>query len=335
MCYYFIKRQSRMTKTNPYPKHTIGEHIVPFQLTFNKEDSVEEALSLIQKRIGSWPNTESVFVVDKDNKLVGAIEFKELLTAKPKQMLEGIMKSSFESLTDRSHQGTAIKLAVKEGVESIPITDQNGHFLGIIDAGQIFKIMHEEHIEKLMHFSGILNNEAFVNAYKLKITSSVRARIPWLILGLAGGFLSTFIIKGFDHTLQEELSLAFFIPLIVYINAAVGYQTQTIFVRFSSLEKVSLKKVLLYELKVTFLISLILSFGVFIFGSLWIGMRVAEIVAVSMFIGVMFSTIIGVLIPWFLENMEKDPAIGSGPFTTIIQDLLSVTIYFSIASALL
>ena len=332
-----MKKDSSYPKgtSSAYPKHTIGEHIVPFQLTFLKDETIEKVLSTIQKRRFSWPNTESVFVIDKDNKLVGAIEFKELLTAKPDQQLEDMMNRSFKSLTDHSHQNTAIKLAVKEGIELIPVTDQNGHFLGIIDADQIFKIMHEEHIEKLMHFTGILKTEAFVDAYKSKISTSVRARIPWLILGLIGGIASTFIIKGFDHTLREEIALAFFIPLIVYINAAVGYQTQTIFVRYSSLEKVSLKKILLYELRVAFLISLILSFGVFIFATLWIGMRVAEIVSLSMLIGVITSAIIGISIPWLLNKLGKDPAIGSGPLTTIIQDLLSVAIYFSIASTLL
>jgi magnesium transporter len=326
---------AKAVPSSAYAKHTIGEHIVPFNLTFSKDETVEKTLLFIQKKIGSWPNTESIFVLDSDNKLLGFAELKKLLSAKPKETLGNVMDNDFDFLTDRPHQNTAIKLAIKERVESIPVTDQNGHFLGIIDAGQILKIMHEEHIEKLMRFSGVVNSETFVDAYKSKVAVSVRSRLPWLLLGLTGGIVSTFIIQVFDHTLEEELALAFFIPLVVYINAAVGYQTQTIFVRSITFDKIALLKVLLYEFKVGIIVGAILSVATFVISSFWIGFSVSEIVALSMFGGILTSVLLGVLIPWLLEKAGKDPAIGSGPFTTIVQDLISVGVYFSIASLLL
>jgi len=143
------------------------------------------------------------------------------------------------------------------------------------------------------------------------------------------------MIKVFEHTLTKELSLAFFIPVIVYMNAAVGNQTQTIFVRYSSIEKISFKKSFWYEFRASIIVAAVLSFTIFIFALFWFGMTVANIVAISMFTGVVSSVMIGTLIPWVFEKLRKDPAIGSGPFTTIIQDLLSILIYFSIASALL
>ncbi|OGM27954.1 hypothetical protein A2962_03475 [Candidatus Woesebacteria bacterium RIFCSPLOWO2_01_FULL_39_61] len=324
-----------MTKANLYPKHSIGEHIIPFELMFDKSDTVEYVLSSIRKKTGSWPNSESIYVVDKENKLTGAIEFKRLLTSNPKERLLNLMPRDTDFLTDRSHQNTAVKLAINKNLESIPIVDQNGHFLGIIDSGQILKIMHEEHVEKLMHFSGILDNESLADAYKAKISGVFRARIPWLLLGLIGGIFSTLVIKLFDHTLEKELSLAFFIPLIVYMNAAVGAQTQTIFVRFSAFEKISFKKSMLYELKVALLVGATIAIGMFFFATIWLGSKIAEIVSLSIFIGVVSSVVIGTFIPWFLQRKGKDPAIGSGPFATIIQDLLSVIIYFSIAAYLL
>ena len=324
-----------MKKDASYPKHSIGEHVIPFPLTFFRDETVKEVLSEITREVGNWPNTEVIFVIDKQNKLTGSIEFKKILSANSNQILEKLMDKDFIYLTDHSHQASAIKLAVKEGIESIPIIDQERHFLGIIDAGQIFKIMHEEHVEKLMHFSGILNNESLIYAYKTKVFNVFRARIPWLVLGLIGGIFSTIIIKNFDYTLKKELSLAFFIPLVVYMNAAVGAQTQTIFVRYSALEKMSFKKAILYEIKVAILVGITVALGVFIFTSFWLGTKIAEIVALSMFSGVICSVVIGTIIPWALQKSGKDPAIGSGPFATILQDLLSVIIYFSIASALL
>ena len=324
-----------MTKANSYPSHSIGKHVVPFQLVFHKNDTVEKTVATIRKKIGSWPNTEVVFVIDKQKKLIGAVDFRKLVSAPTQNSLEQIMGKDFIVLTDHSHQSSAVKIAIKRGVESIPVTTSDGSFLGIIDAGQIFKIMHEEHIERLMHFSGILDNESFIEAYKSKIPKAVQSRLPWLALGLIGGILSTLVIKSFDHTLQEELSLAFFIPLVVYMNAAVGNQTQTIFVRYSALEKVSFRKATMYELKVAAVVGAILSLGVLIFSSFWIGVRVSRIVSLSMFSGILISVLLGTFIPWLLQKMGKDAAIASGPFSTIIQDLISVVIYFTIASFLL
>lgn len=324
-----------MKKDSPYPKHVLGEHIVPFQLTFDKDETVENTLSFIRKKVGSWPNTENIYVLDKNKKLIGSVEFKKLVSAKPNVALSELMEKAL-ALTDHSHQGTAIKLAVKEGIESIPIIDQNGHFLGIIDAGQIFKIMHEEHIERLMHFSGILNDESLIHPYSSKTLHVVKARLPWLILGLFGGMLATSIVAQFSHTLEKELALAFFIPVIVYINDAVGTQTQTVFVRYASLEKVKLIKSLLYETKVSIFVGISLSLIIFFFTLTWFKeVTFAAIVGTSMFLGILSSAAIGTIIPWLLQKLGKDPAIGSGPFTTILQDLLSIIIYFSIATTLL
>ena len=324
-----------MKKDASYPKHSIGEHIVPFLLVFPKDEIVSKVVSFIREKIGSWPNSESVFVVDKQNKLIGAVEFKIILSANQNQKLETIMNKDLVFLTDHSHQASAVKLAVKEGIESIPIIDQGGHFLGIIDSGQILKIMNEEHIDKLMHFSGILDNESMVHAYKSKIFNVVFARLPWLILGLIGGIFSTIIIKSYAGTLEQELSLAFFIPVIVYMNAAVGYQSQTIFIRYSAFEKQNLKRALLYELRVALIVGVVLALGIFLFTYFWIGLMVSKIVALSMFFGIIASVLLGTFIPWLLQKLGKDPAIGSGPFTTIVQDLMSVLIYFSIATILL
>jgi magnesium transporter len=119
------------------------------------------------------------------------------------------------------------------------------------------------------------------------------------------------------------------------MNDAVGTQTQTIFVRLSALEKINLLKTLIFELKISLLVATPIAVGIFIFTAIWLGSTIGEIVGLSMFLGMLSSALIATLIPWTLERLGKDPAIGSGPFTTIIQDLLSIIIYFKVASILL
>lgn len=324
-----------MTDKPLYPKHSLGEHIVRFDLVFNKSQSVENTLSGIQKLKGSWPNSESIYVVDDSNKLVGVVDFKNLLSAKADSKLSEIMNRKFESVTSHSHQNTAINIAVKKGVESIPVVDNELHFLGILDAGAIFKIMHEEHIDKLMNFSGILTSGDYTDMLRTKVSKLIKERLPWLLFGLLGGIFATIIVEKYELVLKEVVALAFFIPVIVYINDAVGTQTQTIFVRLSALETVPFKKYFLQELKIALVVGASLSALIFVFILFWFrDPAIGAVVGLSMLCGIISSVFIGTFFPWLLQKMGKDPAIGSGPFTTIIQDLLSILIYFSIASFL-
>lgn len=319
-----------------YPKHSLGDHVIPFQLVFGKNETVEKTISEVQKLKGSWPNSENIYVIDEDRKLVGEIAFNTLLSSPHKLKLKEIMNKKFESLTSHSHQSTAVTIALKHDIESIPVVDRELHFLGIIDAGAIFKIMHEEHMEKLMHFSGILNSEDYTDMLKQKMGKLVKERLPWLLFGLFGGILATIIVERFEVVLQEVVTLAFFIPVIVYISSAVGTQTQTIYVRLSALEKVPFKKYFIQQFKITVLLSAALSVAMFTFIAVWFrDIAVGFVVGLSMLAGILSSVFIGTFFPWFLQKMGKDPAIGSGPFTTIIQDLLSIVIYFSIATVLL
>lgn len=320
-----------------YPHSTIGEHIVPYQLVFKRKDTLGHVLSKIKRSTDVWPSTQSVFVLDKEEKLIGAVDFRKLLVGDPNQVLGEITNRDFESLTDHSHQSTAIKLAIKKGVESIPVTDQEGHFLGIMNPEQIFKIMNEEHIERLMHFSGILSSEEFINSSKISFRKALMGRLPWLIVGLSGGVVAAHIIGFFEKTLENQLILATFIPLIVYMADAIGTQTETIFVRNVAIEPLlNLKKFLLKELIVGLTIAsicgLLVSLYSFIrFNSPYLGI----VLGLSLFCATLIAIVVGTLIPWLINKLKKDPALGTGPLTTVIQDVASVTVYFFIASALL
>jgi len=255
-----------MSEDKPEHKtHSIGQHTVPCKLTFARRDKVAHVIKSIRESRSDWPNSENVFVVNSNGKLVGVVDFQKLLSATPQSRLEEIMDRKFDSVTDHSHQHHVARLAIQKGCQTVPVTNQEGVFLGIIDEGQILKILHEEHVEDLMRFSGIIANEADLDVNKLSITKMLAKRIPWLILGLIGGMIATKIVGNFEGTLQKELALAFFIPVIVYMNDAVGTQTQTIYVRTAAFEKVKIKKYLVKEAKTSLMLAFILSFLVAIF----------------------------------------------------------------------
>jgi magnesium transporter len=161
-------------------------------------------------------------------------------------------------------------------------------------------------------------------------------RTPWLIAGLFGGMLATSIVSAFDHHLEEVLALAFFIPVMVYMGDAVGHQTQTLFIRGIALEHVKLNEYLRREVLVDAVIGLLAASILMVFA--WVftsSLIVTWVVGISLFLNILKAGVVAIMLPVALMKLKRDPAIGGGPFTTIVQDLLSLLIYFAVASVII
>lgn len=171
---------------------------------------------------------------------------------------------------------------------------------------------------------------------KERLTSLIRNRLPWLVVGLLGGILATFLVSKFEAILSKNIALAFFLPVIVYMSDAIGTQTETVYVRNLAKFKDNFFKYLLKELLVGICFGLI--FGALLagFAKIWLGeTSVALAVGVAMLINGMLAPIIALIVAQTLFKNHEDPALGAGPFTTILQDLISLSIYLLIASLLL
>jgi magnesium transporter len=166
-----------------------------------------------------------------------------------------------------------------------------------------------------------------------------RARLPWLLVGLAGSVAATLVMARFEHALAAQLAIAFFVPGIVYLADAIGTQSEAIAVRSLSLNHLghlgSLRRVLLGELATGFLLGAALALLAFpvvlaVFGQAWL----AAAVALALIAAGTSATTVGMLLPWLLARLGFDPALGSGPVATIIQDVLSLLVYLGVVSAL-
>lgn len=161
-------------------------------------------------------------------------------------------------------------------------------------------------------------------------------RIPWLILGLIGALAAASLVKVFEQVLEKDLTVAFFIPAVVYMADAVGTQTETIFIRGLAQENFNKAKYLTKEIVVGALIGALLGVAAFALITLWFNNpETAFVVGISMFFSIIASVVINTLIPLLFVRMRIDPALGSGPFATVVQDLVSLFVYFKVASLVL
>lgn len=185
---------------------------------------------------------------------------------------------------------------------------------------------------KLVHHDSLMKAE-LVSA---RFWDLIKIRFPWLIIGLTGGLLASFVVSNFELTLRETVSLAFFIPVIAYMSDAIGTQTETVFIRALSNLKFNIGKYIIREIIVGVTLGSVFGFlaGIFAFflaGSVAVGI----IVGLSLGLSMTIATGLACVTPIILKGFRQDPAVGSGPFTTAVQDVVSLTIYFLVATLIL
>ncbi len=163
----------------------------------------------------------------------------------------------------------------------------------------------------------------------------IEHRVPWLAIGLIGGIAATLLSSTFASVLEKDIYLAFFIPIIVYMADAMGHQTENVYVRNLTKKRVHISIYLFKEFILGSTLGILFGgitgiFGYFYFKSA----QTAITVFLAMAITMSLAPIVALLIPTLLWKEHKDPAVGSGPFATVIQDLISLVTYFFIASAI-
>lgn len=320
-----------------YPKESVGRRI-----TFNVpvcgfSDTIADVRKKILEKASKLESLSYIYVLDDKERLKGVFSIKELFVRDDGVKAEEIMDRKVVMINPKDDQEKAAILAIKYNIKAIPVTSNDHRFLGVITSDSILNILHKEHIEDMLLSAGIhREDDSLVKIRSLSIGMLAKIRLPWLIVGLFGGVLAAQIITLFEGTLSSNFILASFIPLVVYISAAVAAQTQMLYVRSLALGKFSSRRYFIKEIGVGVLIGLVISAILFLIVLAISGeMIVALILTVSIFSTIMTAISVGFLISWTLFKMGKDPAIGSGPFGTIVADVSSLVLYFFIVTIFL
>jgi magnesium transporter len=278
-----------------------------------------------------------VYVVDDLGALLGIIPLSNLLVTPHDRLLREMITARPPTVNPGEDQERVVGLAVEHRLTAVPVVDTVGRFLGAVPAQALMAILRHEHIEDLHRIAGIQHQTAnALHAMEASPVQRVRERLPWLLVGFVGSFLSTFVMSRFERTLETRLAVAFFVPGIVYLTDAIGTQTEAIAVRGLSLSRASLWDLLGGELRTGLLMGAIL--GALSFPAVFLAYRDPRLglaVALAIFTGGITATSIGLLLPWALAYSGRDPAFGSGPVATIFQYVLSLLMYFMAVRLLL
>lgn len=283
-----------------------------------------------------WDSVTYVYILNAQEHLIGVISMKELICADAKSRVEEVMIQSVVTAnptTDREH--VAMR-AIRHGIKAVPIVDHDGRFLGIVGTDAILKTLHEEHVEDFLKYAGIRRTGTITDLLTARVGTLIHHRLPWLLVGLAGSMVATLLVRAFDHVLERELALAFFIPLIVYMADAFGTQTQTLYIRGRVLERIPFGRTFAREIAVALGVGTACALLLFAFALIGFqSVALAWTVGLALMSSILVAGTLALTITALLERLGKDSALGGGPLATVIQDVVSLAIYFLIASAII
>jgi magnesium transporter len=280
------------------------------------------------------PTLPEVAVLD-GGRFVGLVPLERLLTAAPDAVLGSLVAPEGAEVPPDADQEAMAWEAAHRGARAVAVVHGEGRLLGVVPAEQLIAVLEHEHEEDLARLGGFLAKTGRARtASEEPVARRLWHRLPWLALGLAGAMLSAGIVAGFEDQLRSEVLLAFFVPAVVYMADAVGTQTEAVVIRGMAIG-VSLRSIVLKELATGVVIGVLLALAFFAFALVvWDVPRVAVAVAVALFVSASIATLVAMLLPYALARLGRDPAFGSGPLATVIQDLLSIVVYFAVASVL-
>lgn len=300
----------------------------------------DETVGALRQRVRAHRLTrwELVCVVDEQRRLVGTLAASELLALPDDAVLRRAARRDHPRVAPGVDQEHMASVALHHGVGALPVVDDDGRLVGVVDAATLMNILRREHVEDLHRLAGITRetggSERAREALEAPPLRRVRHRLPWLAVGLVGSMVATLVMARFESALAAKPVLAFFVPGLVYLADAIGTQSEAIAVRGLSLSHARLPQLLGAELRTGALIGLVLALLALpmvwlVFGE-W---RLAFAVAGALFGASAVASTLGLLLPWALARLGSDPAYGSGPLATIVQDVLSLLIYFGFVSA--
>lgn len=297
----------------------------------------DEDVSTIRNRIiGQSYECLSHIVVCDAEQLVGIIRIEDLFATNGEAKASDIVDHDPPIIKPGADNEIVAWTAVHHKESAIAVVNEHGVFQGLIPPYLLLQVLLKEHEEDLSRLGGFLQGTHKARAaLQEPFLKRFWHRLPWLLLGLMGAFIAAKIVNGYEGKLQEQLTIAFFIPGIVYLADAVGTQTETIIVRGLSVG-VSIRKALWQELITGIAIGVILAVVAYPFLVWnWNDQELALATSLALFAACSTATIVAMALPVFFDFVDIDPAYGSGPIATVIQDVLSILIYFIIVTSIM
>ncbi|MEM7799327.1 MAG: magnesium transporter, partial [Chloroflexota bacterium] len=319
-----------------YGEDTAGRLMNRDVAALRRQWTIDEAFDYLRS-LDEVETVHYLYVVDRNEVLIGVVPIRNLLLAKQNRTIDDIMLRSVFSIQADADQEELAEFVARYDYVAIPVVDEKDRLIGVVTVDDVMDALEEEVTEDIQRLGG---SEPLEQPYfSASLTRVVGARVGWLMLLFVAAIMTGAVLQFYEAELQTVIALSFFIPLVTGTGGNAGSQTVATIIRAITLGEVSVSTLgRAWQREVTVGLFLGLAMGVMglILGSIWgVGVDVAMVVAFTLPIVVMCATTIATIVPTLATRFGIDPTIISGPMISTIVDTAGLSIYFSIAKLLI
>jgi magnesium transporter len=315
-----------------YEDESAGGLMTPHVIKLRAQATVGQVLSLLRSVQPIEDLSYYLYVTDEEDKLVGVVSLRQLVTADLGLTLGEIMHRDVISVSVDADQEEAARIFSRYGLLSLPTVDAEGRLVGAITADDVIDVIQEEATEDIYHLAG-LDAEEHVDE---TVLATSRRRLTWLLVNLPTALLAGAVVSQFEGTVQKVAVLAVFMPIIAGMAGNAGIQTLTLIVRSIALGEISLRdswSALRHELLVGLINGICFGILIGLVGLIWKGLPILGVIAgVAMLTNMVAAAFAGTMIPLILRRIGADPALASGVIVTTFTDVTGYTCFLGLAT---
>ena len=320
-----------------YPDDSAGSVMTTEFIDLRENMTIEQALDRIRK-IGTDSETiYTCYVLDKDRILKGIIDIKDILLAKEDSLIRDLMETNIISVNTLEDQEEVAKAFDKYDLYALPVVDNENRLVGIITVDDAMDVLQEEVDEDFNKMAAITPTED--GYFETSVFKHAKSRIVWLLVLMLSSAITGAIITNYENAFAAVPVLVAFIPMIMGTGGNCGSQSSTLIIRGLATDELELKdvfKILWKEIRVAVIVGVILAFvnGLRIFVQ-YDSLQLAVTIGLSITVTVIMAKSIGCLLPLLAKKLKLDPAIMAAPLISTIVDILSILIFFQIATLIM
>jgi len=301
--------------------------------------TVDQALKFIRRTLDKLETIYYIYVLDKLKRLTGVVSLKQILAADDKVLISDIMEDHVIYVRDDTDQEETAKVLEDHNLLALPVVDKFNRLLGIITFDDVIDVIREEQTEDIYKMGAMGGNtDSYLDS---SVPALVLKRLPWLIILLLAGTITTNVLHSFNDLILTAGFLTLFIPVITQTGGNCGTQSSTLMIRGLATDELHFRdiwKVIGKEILVGIVIGL--STGIIIFlRGLFLPPGIELIqgvtVGISLSAVVIFATVLGALVPMLIHRLGFDPTVAAGPLMSTVIDVIGLTIYFKVAMFIL
>jgi len=318
-----------------YPPASAGRVMTTRFLAVREDTTAQQAIDRIREAGDEFEAIFYLYVTDEKRHLRGVVPVRRLVAASADRACRELMVEDPVSVRAESDQEEAAQIVARYNLLAVPVVDADNRILGVITVDDVIDVITEEATEDMYHLAGLSEEDRVFRPAR----ESVRTRLPWMLLNLGACFTAAFVIGLFEHTLEQIVALAFFMPVVAGMGGNSGIQALTVITRAIALGEIEFSSGLRAvgkEMSVALAIGIVTGAVAGGLAWLWQGSPYLGLVLlITMILTMAMAGILGAAVPLLLKAMGQDPAVGSGVVVTTLVDLFGFCSFLGIGTLML